>query len=551
MFEDPEAVFKGLTIDVLGRAGIRIAGELEGEVPEGIAGTEEYEALADFLGSHDLMLSAYWIGTLYAQAIGQRARESLGAYFTPPDLSGYLIQEAFRTLGRDPLECCFADICCGGGALLAPLARALVSNMEQDRRGSAEIVKTVQQCLSGSEIDPFLLFLTRAYLLAELDDHITRSGVRPEFNLQLEDALFKKTEENGFDVVVGNPPYKSLSREEHKRLKKHFGHVMDGNSNLYASFLEASLRLLNPDGVLSVIIPTSLYCSRNFAKARQRISGAGKVASILWLASRNGVFHDVLQEISILTVDCRRAPKDGTTLIKSLKKGAVSNFSTCIPARQGKKSWPIPKNAEQASLLRAAEKSQHRIGDYGYTVRIGHLVWNRDTRQRFTQYPPKGRKRGIYPIVWPFQIQSDGSFVMHRTRPRQKELFILMGQNSNGVLYGQSVVLKRTSPDGKPRHLICAPVPVTLLERYGGFVAENHVIVLTRKTDGSSFEPELLTGVLNSRSVNLAYHCFSGTISVSRFALESLPLPDPNMVQSFIGEGNNIETSVLAGYGVF
>lgn len=512
--------------------------------------SKEYQALVDLLSRQDRPLSAYWISTFYALSLGEKKRRDLGAYFTPPDLSSLLVEEVLRILDKDPFQCSFADICCGGGALLVPLAKVLIQKMEELKFGSEEIVETTQNCLVGQEMDPFLLQLTRVYLIAELDEHIRTSSMWPELSLYLGDALRHTPFVDKFDVIVGNPPYKALTKNEDRELRSYFGHIMKWNSNFYPLFLDKSLSLLKPDGILSAIVPTSLYTSKNFVRVRKRISKAGTVASIFWLTNRKGVFHDVLQEISVITIDCSLSSKKSETLIRSLGKGFDSNFKTRIPCRQGEKTWPIPKTEEQANLLGSIKNVPFRIKDYGYSVHIGHLVWNRDRRQRFVSFPKYGRRRGVFPIIWPFQIDPEKGLVLYPHRCGKKEYFIQMGGDRRGVVTNKSLVLKRTTSSGSSKLLSCSPVPDKIMEHYGGFVAENHVIVLQKNSCTQAVDPHVLASVLNSSPVNLVYQCFSGTVSVSRHALESLPLPDPGIVQSCVGVGNDIEKSVLVGYGV-
>ena len=501
------------------------------------------------MAKRDLFLSAYWISTLYAAVIGKKKRTGLGAFFTPPDLSALVVEEVFKHMDKDPLSCSFADICCGGGALLAPVARELIARMERAGLESKEIVSRLQSSLTGVEIDPFLLFLTRAFLVAELDAHIQASGVRPGFRLLQGDALMMDAGETPFDIIVGNPPYKTLASNEHKRLKTAYGHVMEGNSNLYPAFLEKSFQMVKEDGLVSVIIPTSLYSSKNFGQLRRRITESGHVASIVWLADRKGVFHEVLQEVSILTVNHPGQNTGGATVIRSLEKGFESNFSTNVPARRGRSPWPIPKDRDQLEVLSLAQRSPFRLADYGFTVRIGPLVYNRDHRRRYLRLPKNGLERGVFPIVFPFQITNGGNFDFNEKRDTKRKRFVHVGKDTNIATRHPSVVMKRTSPAGQRRLLKCGTVPNWVLEEFGGYVGENHVVVFEQDGQHDPVSPETLATIFNSDPVNLTYRCFAGTVSVSCYNLLNLPLPDPGVVSRLLQEGLSSRQAVLKGYG--
>lgn len=545
-----EEFFKNIVYHVLLPTCKSVETLFEGWIPNKYSSTQQFKRLCNHFAQKDLLLSAYLISTLYAQSIGSARRSKLGAFFTPPDLSMLLVEEVLRSLDKKSFHYTFADICCGGGALLTPLARSLVKKMEESGSKSAQIVERIGSNLIGVEIDSFLLFLTRAYLLAELDGHILKSGKFPELKLQEADALVQGQDNAPFDIILGNPPYKKLTSEDHARLKIIFGNVIEENSNLYSAFLERSFQLLSKNGILSVIIPTSFYSSSNFSNIRKKISEKRHVKSVLWLADRKGVFYNVLQEVSIITVGPPCKENGRSTIVRFIEKKFESNFSSSLPSRQGGGPWPIPKSADQLEILVAAEKSPFRVEDYGYDVRVGHLVYNRDKKTRYKDFPENAFSNNVFPIVFPFQIEKGGEFNFDKMRDGKQDRFVKVKDDLKIVVTRQAVVMKRTSPAGQCNLLKCAVVPNYFMEKYGGFVGENHVIIFLRKKKDCSVEPGMLSRILNSNAVNLVYRCFSGTVSVSRYNLINLPLPDPKVVIDCESTRKNIQEAVLTGYGV-
>ncbi len=78
---------------------------------------------------------------------------------------------------------------------------------------------------------------------------------------------------NGFDIVIGNPPYGNLLKREEKRiLKQYLGHDvmrgMDGTWSIAAIFIVRSKNLLSQQGELALLVPNSILRVGQFKKTR-------------------------------------------------------------------------------------------------------------------------------------------------------------------------------------------------------------------------------------------------------------------------------------------
>lgn len=111
---------------------------------------------------------------------------------------------------------------------------------------------------------------------------------------------------DGFDVVIGNPPYisaidlkKSLGNENYKDLKSLF-QTSKGTVDMYVYFFEKGINLLCNGGTLSFITPNK-YLSANYGKAlRVYLMTNAKITTVLDV-SRNSIFDaDTYPVVTIL-----------------------------------------------------------------------------------------------------------------------------------------------------------------------------------------------------------------------------------------------------------
>lgn len=80
--------------------------------------------------------------------------------------------------------------------------------------------------------------------------------------------------EDGFDIVIGNPPYINISNikpDEYRLTLRHKFRSAKNKSDIYAFFLERGFQLLCPQGILAYIIPQTWKATDSFTKLREII----------------------------------------------------------------------------------------------------------------------------------------------------------------------------------------------------------------------------------------------------------------------------------------
>lgn len=78
---------------------------------------------------------------------------------------------------------------------------------------------------------------------------------------------------DGFDIVIGNPPYIDIKSLPKKDVKLYFNlyETTENRINLYSIFIERGTRLLSHDGILCYINPNSMLINESYYKIRQHI----------------------------------------------------------------------------------------------------------------------------------------------------------------------------------------------------------------------------------------------------------------------------------------
>lgn len=226
------------------------------------------------------------------------------------------------------------DPACGSGAFLITVLRYLVDAWHEvngllkqvtgglaDKDDDNEIIADILKSnIYGVDINPASVEIARLALwlhtargdkpLSSLDQNVREGNslIGPEFykgqvNLLLYDdddkervnafdweKVFPQVFSNdGFDAVVGNPPYVKLQnfRTVHADMAtylrdgragvggKPFASTQTGNFDLYLPFIEKGISLLNPKGRLGYIAP-SLWISNEYGEGLRNLISAGK-----------------------------------------------------------------------------------------------------------------------------------------------------------------------------------------------------------------------------------------------------------------------------------
>ena len=478
------------------------------------------ESLAATLATRPADMAAYDIGSIYTSMLPRSYRAAHGIYYTPPVLTDRLIAQATET-GVDWATCRVLDPACGGGAFLAPIARRIIAALPDC--SPRILVKSIANRLRGYEVDPFGAWLAQVTFDAVLAPLV--DGAKPALPAVVNvcDSLNKVAPNQRFDLVIGNPPYGRVRLDPETRSR--YRRSLFGHANLYGLFTDLAIRHTRAGGVVAYVTPTSFLAGEYYKSLRGLIGRDAPPATLDFVAERKGVFADVLQETLLATY--RRggpaaavhvheiAPVNGERL--TIKDAGRYSLPT-DPTRP----WILPRCMTQAPLVSVLAGFRHRLKDWGYTVSTGPLVWNRYKTQ-LTDRPGQNR----YPLIWAEAITADGQFIWRADKKNHTLYFEIKAADHWLMTTSRCVLLQRTTAKEQRRRLIAAALPTNFIDRHGAIVVENHLNMLRPLNHRPPVSATVLAAFLNSAAADRAFRCLNGSVAVSAYELEALPLPPP------------------------
>lgn len=492
--------------------------------------------------------AGYLIGSIYTVMLPVAFRSEMGAYYTPPPLVSRLLDLSEKA-GVDFSKASVIDPACGGGAFLAPVALRMLS---KEKGSSPEwIFRRLVKRLKGIEIDPFAAWMSAVLLESVLMKLCIKAKRRLPADIIIVGDALKQEHVGSFDLVVGNPPYGRVTLDS--EMRKKFSRSLFGHANLYGLFTDLATRFARQStGVVAFLTPTSFLGGQYFTALRTLLTEIMTPVSFDFIADRDGVFDDVLQEtmLTVFKAGQHKAQSGVSLLIpKGLNKAKVEKIGS-VTIERGGKTWLLPRGKEDLRFLNTLKNMPMRLADLGYSVSTGQLVWNRLKDQLRTT------KNAIsYPLIWAESITPSG-FSFSAVRKNHVPYVEVRKKQEYLITSSECVLVQRTTSKEQDKRILAALLPQSFIDESGGVVVENHINIVHSSPLLTDIGPEVIAALLNSRVVDRAFRCISGSVAVSAFELNSIPLPTPEqlmviktMLTSGIGK-NVIEKKIASFYGV-
>lgn len=494
--------------------------------------------LGDSWGS----LTPEQVGAAYVEALSSATRARHGRHYTPHELASQLWSMARTALGSAPgneqLPGLVRDPACGAGALLLPVLREhLHASFGVD---PAMTLARVPSLIEGVDTDPAAVWVANVVMAAEMLPTLARVPAARRKKLpplaRVGDGLAPV--DTPARVVLVNPPYGRVRLSPVER--ELYAHVLYGHANLYGLFMAAAVASITDDGLLASLTPTSFTSGRYFSQLRAHLGANAGMSAIAFVEDRSGVFTSVLQETCLAVFERRRRQK---TRISAL--GSSVKTIAAVKLQRSEGPWLLPRRSDDATVAAAASAMTDSLASLGWRASTGPLVWNRRSEDLYAAWSPKRSY-----VVWAADL--DGG-VLHRDTARDEMRYLALTVPSDQkvmVLDQPAVLVQRTTAPEQSRRLVAAHLSSDALnERHGRVTVENHVNVLRATVAKPLLSPEALARVLATETMDQVVRAISGSVALSAYELESIPMPPAKVVRGWQRlSGDELEAAVAAAY---
>ncbi len=340
--------------------------------------------------------------------------------------------------------------------------------------------------------------------------------------------------EEGFDIVIGNPPYKQIKKNIYSNITFPYSEGKDiGKQNLYKLFVEHSYNQAKPDtGIACMIVQSSLMCDLSSKFTRELILKKTKLDYIIEFPKtaptpEGQVFESVCQGTCIYLLHKRKPDdfpfvisvnNDCTTLNRMNKEYLTQ--SSLISFYPEDFAIPLLKEGE-FDILQKIKASSRKLSDFIYDVAQGDLnltaakneIKNFDTGVKLL----RGRHISSYKIDYDVDEFISSNYRRQYVEQNKKTEFILCQEVTGTV---------------DPRRIHCC-----ISDTKETFICGHTINKLSIKDPNNIL---IIMGLLNSKLMDWVFRKTSSNNHVGGYELKQLPIIIPNNKELFISKVINI-----------
>ena len=218
-----------------------------------------------------------------------------GQIFTPSYIVNHLLDLSGYKVGKKILRKHIIDNSCGNGAILSEVVDRYCQSYMFWNENVLNLKDELEQYIHGIDIDDNLV----NDCISTLNNICSNYGVFDiQWDIKQGNALTETRFNKRMDFVIGNPPYvRTHNLNQSYDMVKNFMFTQDGASDLYLTFFELGINMLNKTGRLCYITPSSWTTSKTGKIMRTYFKNNKLIKRIVDMES-----HEIFDNVSVYTM---------------------------------------------------------------------------------------------------------------------------------------------------------------------------------------------------------------------------------------------------------
>lgn len=470
------------------------------------------------------------VGQIYAKTVTLKHKKDNGQFFTPTEIAYFMASLTKQTKAKLKI----LDPGCGTAILSISLIETLVKQNDNLKEIELVVYETDQDLLPYTQA-------TLNYLNKWLEKYKIKFKSILNTNdfvlenkdcFQVSATLFSPPQNTIYDIVISNPPYFKISKEDKRATVAKS--IVWGQPNIYSIFMMVATKLLKEGGELIFITPRSFASGNYFRAFREAFFQEIEIEHIHLFGSRTDTFNrdSVLQETLILKGKKQilndYLPSIRVTHSAGLKD--LDNFTEkyyktdeLIDIKSKEKIIHLPTNETDNKVIKLFKSWAGSLRKYDIQISTGPVVSFRASQYLFEHY-----QNGTVFLVPLYQLINTAKMQFEwPLSKRNKPQYIQLCEETKSLLLPNKnyVFLRRFSAKNDKSRLVATPyfIDNSKAEYIG---VENHLNYIYRPK-GHLERNEILglAALLNSNLFDTYFRTFNGNINVSATELREMPLP--------------------------
>ncbi len=524
---------------------------------------EEWMSVIEIINEGIELKKEDLFGELYQSFLTRTTKRFVGLFYTPIEVVKYILDNVNYKETENIEGKKIIDLSCGTGVFLLEATKRLITKLEKGKESEKEILETTLKSIYGLDQDNFAIFLAKVNILILLLPYYKKQYKKditykfPTINIYRTNSIDLAEGENktildiknrkgnfldGFEFIVGNPPYIEMKKMDAKTksiCKAHYSNVLSGSFDIFVCFIKMGMDLLSKKGKMGYIIPNKILAC-NYGKRIRNMWLEYNLIEQIADVSHLPIFESASVYPIILVLGKDRLEKEKINLVSSINsldnipdEKIVKVEREVFSLTKDKILFFFPTNEVERNILNSIiHNSKGKLEDY-VTINWAVSFHKRGVREQFVgKEKPKedetylkflgGKKYGGNKEIQRYKLQWEGYYLLYDQMKAKK---IGNGFPPLSLFQGKKIIIcqnsKRIRATIDEKNYICKDIFL--------------IIKTKEKARNEGIDEEILLAFLNSKVISYFYsiifsgaHVSGGYLHYLTNYMENIPFPSLN-----------------------